>query len=259
MFFEYPNDINCLTPELEYMDTQFMIGKGLLGAPVLYQGANTTDVYLPGDRWFDFFNGSVVHAQHTNGSLYENYPAPLNSTIPLFLRGGYVVQRQNVTGVYSTNDLSHNFSLTVGLKQTGQNAFAANGQMIGTNNFNETHIYEFCVLQNCLLNINVTGTTSTFKNYVYFNFTTQSTLPLESWILDEVKVYGLFSDDEEARAGLPEVRQIFYNGKLMQTTIANSVTSGAIIVKITNPLTINIGDVVTLVTYAYKAMENETA
>lgn len=47
------------------------------------------NVYLPKDTWYDFYNKSVILS---NGKFYT-VAAPLD-TIPLMIRGGYILPTQ---------------------------------------------------------------------------------------------------------------------------------------------------------------------
>lgn len=80
-FFNFPNDAHCL----EDCD-DFMLGDGLLVAPVVEQGALQRRVYLPklpeGESWFDFDTRAPMA-----GGAHHLVSAPLNH-LPLFARSG---------------------------------------------------------------------------------------------------------------------------------------------------------------------------
>lgn len=64
---------------------QFLLGRNLLVAPVLRQGAVARSVYLPNDTWFDFWTGAkLAGGQH----VVAEAPA---ETIPLFVRAGTIL------------------------------------------------------------------------------------------------------------------------------------------------------------------------
>ena len=83
LFLEFPDDEHAAA-----IDDEFLFGSDLLVAPVLWEGADARDVYLPAGDWFDYWTGrryagnSTIHVQVT-----------LNS-IPLFVRGGSFIFRQ---------------------------------------------------------------------------------------------------------------------------------------------------------------------
>jgi alpha-glucosidase (family GH31 glycosyl hydrolase) len=250
MFFEYPDDLNVLNATLGYMDTQFMIGSGLLAAPVLAQGQTTQNVYLPGDRWFDYFTGEVVKNQNSSGSVIDNYPAALNSTIPLFLRGGYVVQNQNTTGVMRSDDLDSNFTLLIGLTETSENQFVSQGQIIGLLDYNETSIFPNCVENNCLMNISVQASTSTLKNYAQINFDAQNPgATLNAMAIKKFRVYGWFSDNGFKIAEETMVVQLYSNGNLIQTSVQEVDPNGVVELTLKVPLLMKAGDSAMLVSY----------
>lgn len=84
LFFEFSD------PKLEFIDTQFMIGSGLLISPVVAEGARVRDAYFPGeDKWYDFYSGAFL----TKGGVSKSLYAPL-TFIPVHVRGGSVIPKQ---------------------------------------------------------------------------------------------------------------------------------------------------------------------
>ncbi|KAK6031542.1 hypothetical protein OSTOST_02303 [Ostertagia ostertagi] len=55
------------------------------------QNANSVDVYLPKDDWYSLFDFQYGEACESGT---RNYPAPLTSLIPVFVRGGSILPRQ---------------------------------------------------------------------------------------------------------------------------------------------------------------------
>jgi len=62
---------------------EFMIGDGLLFAPVLDQGSTERDIILPGGKWLDLWNGDTVDGP----AELKNHEAPLH-VLPTFVRAG---------------------------------------------------------------------------------------------------------------------------------------------------------------------------
>jgi len=85
LFLEYPMDRQTYR-----MDTQFLLGRDLLVAPVLEEGARSVEVYLPDGEWFDFWTGERVI-----GPRRVRVEAPLDR-VPLFVRGGAILPMQPV-------------------------------------------------------------------------------------------------------------------------------------------------------------------
>ncbi len=74
LFFEFPEDTRAWETGDEYM-----LGSGLLVAPVLYEGKTSRSVYLPDGEWEDYFTGERY------GSGTHEVSAPLEK-IPVFRR-----------------------------------------------------------------------------------------------------------------------------------------------------------------------------
>ncbi len=86
LWFEYPGDV-----ETYLNDTEFLVGRDLLVAPVMSQGATKRSVYFPaGDDWLDWHTG----ARHAGGRRAE-VEAPIDR-LPLFVRAGAVLPMQSV-------------------------------------------------------------------------------------------------------------------------------------------------------------------
>jgi len=80
LFWHYPND-----PVAAACGDQFLLGRDLLVAPVLRQGAAARSVYLPADLWYDFWTG-----ERLAGGCHVAADAPLDR-LPLFVRAGAMV------------------------------------------------------------------------------------------------------------------------------------------------------------------------
>jgi alpha-glucosidase len=91
LFWHYQND-----PVAVACGDQFLLGRDLLIAPVLRQGAAARSVYLPNDVWHDFWTGErILGGAHV---LAETPP----EHIPVYVRGGAILplgpERQFIDG-----------------------------------------------------------------------------------------------------------------------------------------------------------------
>ncbi|CAH0546035.1 unnamed protein product [Brassicogethes aeneus] len=84
LFFEFLND-----PKVLSIDEQFLWGPALMIVPVLKENDEHVMAYFPRGIWYNYHTNSSIKSdgQHVNIS------APLD-TIPLFIRGGYIIPMQ---------------------------------------------------------------------------------------------------------------------------------------------------------------------
>lgn len=85
LFLDFPVDASAAT-----IDDEFLFGSDLLVAPVVHEGAQSRDVYLPAGDWYDYWTG-----QHFSGPATFSIPVTLDC-IPIYVRGGGFIFRQPV-------------------------------------------------------------------------------------------------------------------------------------------------------------------
>jgi alpha-glucosidase len=85
LFMDFPNDERTAK-----LDDEFLFGDDLLVAPVLYEGIDGRDVYLPAGEWFDYWTG-----KKSAGNATVQVAVTIDS-IPLFVRAGGFIFRQPV-------------------------------------------------------------------------------------------------------------------------------------------------------------------
>jgi len=79
LVMEFPADTTVAN-----MTDEWLIGKGLLAAPVLNAGGKR-NVYLPGDTWYDYYSGDVIRGPKT----ISVDKAP--DEIPVYVRAGTII------------------------------------------------------------------------------------------------------------------------------------------------------------------------
>jgi Glycosyl hydrolases family 31 len=65
--------------DLIFSKTEYLVGRKILVAPVMDEGAVSRDIYLPSGVWQDMNTGQL----HNGQSWLRDYPAPLD-TLPYF-------------------------------------------------------------------------------------------------------------------------------------------------------------------------------
>ncbi|ORX73656.1 hypothetical protein DL89DRAFT_273529 [Linderina pennispora] len=89
------------------IDTQFLIGDGILISPVLTQGATTVDAFFPAGVWYDWYNYKAIWASNNVVKL----DAPLEH-VNVHIRGGKIIPAQ-VPGLTTTESRKGDFSIIV--------------------------------------------------------------------------------------------------------------------------------------------------
>lgn len=111
--WEFPNE-----PSLALIDNQFLFGPALLVTPVLGQGMTSAKGVFPGvaqgQVWYDWYTQEAVSAKPGEN---VTIPAPLGH-IPVFVRGGYILPRQEAK--YTTSESRNSsWSLLTALDASG--------------------------------------------------------------------------------------------------------------------------------------------
>lgn len=106
LILDYPEDEKVIDIEDEYL-----FGRSMLVAPVIYEGATNRNIYLPKGNWYNFFSDEKYE-----GGREFLYECPLGE-IPVFVKEGYAIalnlsERLQLAD-YVGNDLSsyQNFSV----------------------------------------------------------------------------------------------------------------------------------------------------
>ncbi|KAF4125997.1 alpha-glucosidase [Geosmithia morbida] len=111
MFFNYPEDKNTLDLELQYF-----YGPGVLVAPVTEEGATSVDVYLPKDKFYDWYTHETIQgngAMHTFGDVDITH-------IPLLIKSGVILPLRESSANTTTDLRKENFEILVALDDKGE-------------------------------------------------------------------------------------------------------------------------------------------
>jgi len=242
VFFEFPSDDNLYDSQAGYIDSQFLIGESLMAAPALKEGQTTVDVYFPKDTWYDFITGELIKSASEPAGVVTR-DAPFNATAPIFLRGGHLVAVQNTTNIGKSDDLSNDFKLGIGLKQTGAGTYTASGEMVGLKSFDDHNVLVKCKLDSCLYSVNTKVTASSSSYSVSISFNAQGTAQnYEEVTISYLYLFGDWSQTKEFIAFIHENNHIEHNVDVELLLIKS--TDNVLVYKFTTPFKVQPGSVI---------------
>jgi len=160
LFFEFPDDQKLLRLQningVRYVEEQFMVGKSMMVAPVLYPAMDVVDVYFPENAcWYNLLTYELVNDLGEN--RIKSIFAPMSAMIPVFIRGGWVIMMQDSSTVMSTKDLEKEFTMVIALPETTTYTLNAEGEVLDIIDYEEVTVYTQCLLdeEDCVMKINV--------------------------------------------------------------------------------------------------------
>ena len=192
LFFDFIDD-----PVLFNLQTQFLIGSELMIAAAVYPGMTEVGVYFPsGARWYNFFDGKII-VDAFDSPVNLTIPAPLNATLPIFIKGGAIVHTQKTDTIRRSDDLNNIFDFVVALTPVSQDNSVAFGQMMGIENYTSDASVDKCTgAEDCMINIAANAVIDR-QGLVNITLTFDpNTLAstLEEIIISSIKFYGVRSD-----------------------------------------------------------------
>ncbi|KAL3074589.1 hypothetical protein niasHT_034926 [Heterodera trifolii] len=109
LFFEFPSDTNTHT-----LNFQFMWGPAMVIVPVVNPNVDSVHGYLPvNETWYSMSEAHEYGARIMPG--FSTFKAPRDTPLPTFLRGGYIIPRQE-PDLTTTASRKKPFQLLIGLK-----------------------------------------------------------------------------------------------------------------------------------------------
>lgn len=197
--FEFPEDQMLYKMDNFYSDDQIMIGNSLMAIPVYNPSIIKPPAYFPSAKWYNFFTGEIVHNNLTSGLLTQ-VDAPLGEYIPLYIRGGYIVHKQNIENVEWSGDLDNKYDLIIAFNETAYNEqvkYEASGIIMALKSFDDQSIHNRCILNNCLIEIRALAEkTASNSIRITVNFKAQAAdeiiaRNLDSVFVNSITMFGL--------------------------------------------------------------------
>jgi len=189
LFFDFPSNTDIFN-----LESQFLIGSGLMVAAVVEEGKKQVSVYFPaGSNWYNFATGeSVFSSQNSSATL--TFDAPLEGTLPVFIRGGWIVPVQDVKNVTRTEDLDTTLHLVVALNAVGDYDHSF-GEIMGIANYSNDASVDKCTDKNdCMIGISVTNvkqSDGTILINVYINPTQDYSILEKGILIGNITLYGV--------------------------------------------------------------------
>lgn len=154
LFFIWQDDPN-VSELRDIRDYQFMIGHSLMGTPVVSGYMSSVLAYFPKGTWYSLETGRLAASFEETPLFLEIFNTP-SDLIPLFLRGGHVIYRQNSSLAFRTNDLGNIFELAVGLLEVSPGVHLANSTLMVIGDHNDEDLMEHCLLEfDCRYDVSV--------------------------------------------------------------------------------------------------------
>ena len=115
-----------------------------MSTPIVEEGRNQRTAYFPGDMWYNLYNGQAIFAN--NVGIIVNF---LTDQVPLYIRNGYFIVRQNVENVTKTDHLNSVFELVGGFKLESSNSthktYKSKGGILSLGDYNKDEDVEKCI------------------------------------------------------------------------------------------------------------------
>ena len=138
LFFDFPED--SVTYRL---GNQYMFGSNLMIAPVIERGLQEINVYMPKDKWYYFWDDTVVE-----GGDWQVFQTEIE-TIPIFVKAGSflpMVPPVNSTDNYSSKELAIRYYPGQPGDSSYYNMFEDDGKTFGTIGRGEFEMLRFVAI-----------------------------------------------------------------------------------------------------------------
>jgi len=92
----------------------------------------------------------------------------IGQTIPLFLRGGYIVSQSSSTST-SSSISNNNLILHIAFEKNSSDYYVSEGKILGfTDLYNDTALYQSCLVSKCLVTVKAEATIVVAKIQIHY-------------------------------------------------------------------------------------------
>ena len=111
IFYQYPEDKKAWA-----LEDQYFFGPGLIVAPVLEEGADSVDIYLPKDLFYDWYSHEPVQGKAGTHTISNQD----TTSIPLLIRSGIVMPLRASSANTTTDLRTKGFEILIATGKDGK-------------------------------------------------------------------------------------------------------------------------------------------
>ncbi|KRW99908.1 Glycoside hydrolase, superfamily [Pseudocohnilembus persalinus] len=188
LFLVYDIDVNIFENP-KFVEEQLLIGNYIMACPILTPDTIAIDPYFPQDNWFDFYSGiQVKNKQDLGGKI--RIQNDIQSKIPLYVKGGTIIPLQTYENGKNLQQMDKNNTLLTSFIVQQNGDLSSKGTVLGLIEFSEQNIYDKCVQQNCLIDINANAVTvvERFPQQSYYNITFSFRSQVSGQLIDDLYI-----------------------------------------------------------------------
>jgi alpha-glucosidase (family GH31 glycosyl hydrolase) len=125
-----------------------MLGRGIMVAPIVEKDTITRSVYFPSETWFNYHTGEE-HKPDTTANVTCN----LTDLVPMYLRSGIIVARNDAREVTRLKQLNNSIELVIALnlveRSVARYYYKAQGGLLALDDYDNNEDVTACIADGC--------------------------------------------------------------------------------------------------------------